>query len=129
MTPIEVKEHRVRLEMQRVEIIQFLTSLDQELRSLHPDVPQDSADCSVTNLSQEFHFAQASQRRLLLRRIEVAIQRIDEGSFGTCLGCGEPISRRRLEAVPWTQNCLHCQQLIERSADASSKQATSMQTE
>jgi DnaK suppressor protein len=44
------------------------------------------------------------------RGIATALRRIQQGTFGTCINCREDISRRRLEAVPWTLLCIDCQQ-------------------
>jgi len=113
MTKKEFKELKERLEKQLHEVQGFLGRLGQETRELELDVPQDSADRSVASLSQETLFEQASQRRQQLRRIEGALRRMDEGSFGTCQVCEREIARRRLEALPWTQYCLDCQEMIE----------------
>jgi len=113
MTKREFKELKERLEKQLHEVQGFLGRLGQETRELELDVPQDSADRSVASLSQETLFEQASQRRQQLRRIEGALRRMDEGSFGTCQVCEREIARRRLEALPWTQYCLDCQEMIE----------------
>ncbi len=113
MTKREFKELKERLERQLREVQGFLGRLGQETRELELDVPQDSADRSVASLSQETLFEQASQRRQQLRRIEGALRRMDEGCFGTCQVCEREIARRRLEALPWTQHCLECQEMIE----------------
>ena len=42
------------------------------------------------------------------RRVEAAIQRIDEGEYGTCIACGEPIPAKRLEADPTAATCIAC---------------------
>jgi len=44
----------------------------------------------------------------LLRAIEAAIERIDQGTYGVCTSCGEDISFARLSAVPWTSVCIAC---------------------
>jgi len=44
----------------------------------------------------------------LLRAIEAAIERIDQGTYGVCTSCGEDISFARLTAVPWTSVCIAC---------------------
>ena len=49
-----------------------------------------------------------------LRQIDAALNRIDDGEFGTCLECEEPISPKRLAAVPWATYCLRCQELDDR---------------
>src|SRR5580692_6355152 len=42
----------------------------------------------------------------LLRQVKAALQRIHDGGFGTCLDCEEPISPKRLAAVPWATRCI-----------------------
>ena len=49
----------------------------------------------------------------LLRAIEDALTRIRQGRFGTCEECGEPVSRARLEAVPWARHCKECKERLD----------------
>lgn len=51
----------------------------------------------------------------LLDLIKEASQRIDAGTFGVCLACGEKVERKRLELVPWAAYCVACQDLSERA--------------
>lgn len=46
----------------------------------------------------------------LLRAIEAALSRIEDGSYGVCTECGEDISEVRLKAVPWTSVCISCKE-------------------
>jgi DnaK suppressor protein len=46
----------------------------------------------------------------LLRAIEEALGRIRQGTYGICGVCNQPISRARLEAVPWTHHCRACKE-------------------
>ncbi len=46
----------------------------------------------------------------LLRAIEAALSRLDEGNYGVCTMCGEEISTARLKAVPWTSVCIACKE-------------------
>jgi DnaK suppressor protein len=46
----------------------------------------------------------------LLRAIEDALARIRQGRLGTCEECGQPISKARLEAVPWARHCKDCKE-------------------
>ena len=55
------------------------------------------------------------RRELELRNIAAALARIDEGSFGDCLECGEAIDPRRLEFDPSTPYCVRCAARMERS--------------
>ena len=47
---------------------------------------------------------------ILLRQVENALERIAVGEYGTCVGCREPISGKRLVALPWASLCLTCQE-------------------
>lgn len=46
----------------------------------------------------------------LLRAIEEALVRIEQGSFGVCQVCGKPVPKVRLDAVPWTRVCRACKE-------------------
>ena len=47
---------------------------------------------------------------LLAQQIRSAIDRITEGTYGVCLSCEEEISPKRLQAIPWAELCIHCQE-------------------
>ena len=115
----DVERLRQKLEFQRHETRQFLRHLDQEARSLDAEAAQDSADRCVISLSKEALFERSSQRRTVLGLIEAALKRIADGSFGTCVGCGDEIQDQRLQALPWTQFCLRCQSQLEEKIGAS----------
>jgi DnaK suppressor protein len=46
----------------------------------------------------------------ILQAIEGALRRIDEGIYGVCRDCGEPIAEARLNAIPWTGSCVSCKE-------------------
>jgi DnaK suppressor protein len=48
----------------------------------------------------------------LLREVQDALQRIAHGAYGVCFECDEPISVKRLDAVPWAKFCVSCQERI-----------------
>lgn len=113
MTPKEIVQLRDKLDNQRQESMRFLERLKDESRSLDTDSAQDSADWCVVNMSKESLFEQSSQKRTVLRLIDAALERMTRGSFGICVACGDEIQTRRLQAVPWTQFCLSCQEELE----------------
>ena len=69
--------------------------------------PVDMA-ASETSATIQMELKQADSK--LLRAIEDAIMRIRQDRFGTCEECGEPISKARLEAVPWSRYCKGCKE-------------------
>lgn len=115
----DMERLRQKLELHRHEARQFLSRMEQEAQSLDVEGTQDSADLCVINLSKEFLFERGSERTTLLRLIDAALARMSEGSFGLCVACGDEISSRRLEALPWTQFCLECQEALEERVGAS----------
>jgi len=54
-----------------------------------------------------------------LRLIEEALDRIEAGDYGICLGCEEPIPAKRLQALPWAKFCVECQQALSNMQDQS----------
>jgi DnaK suppressor protein len=49
----------------------------------------------------------------MLELIDAALSRIQDGTFGECLHCGQEIGAKRLAAIPWTRYCITCQELLE----------------
>lgn len=47
-----------------------------------------------------------------LKQVDAALQRMDSHEYGVCLACGEPISAKRLEAIPWAVCCIDCQERL-----------------
>jgi DnaK suppressor protein len=53
----------------------------------------------------------------LLRSVRLALRRMADGSFGSCLHCEEEISPKRVAALPWAANCIQCQELADRNKE------------
>lgn len=64
--------------------------------------------------TKELLMSMSTNDRQLLQSIDAALDRIDDGDYGKCANCGQPIQEKRLEAVPWARHCIRCQDLIER---------------
>jgi DnaK suppressor protein len=73
------------------------------------DLP-DETDLAATEVSQTLAFKLRDRERLLLSKINTALEKIEEGSFGTCEDCEEPIEPRRLEARPVSTLCIACKE-------------------
>ena len=70
----------------------------------------DPLDTTQRALEREMETRGLDRKALLVRQIRAAISRIDREEYGVCLECEEPISHKRLAAVPWAALCIHCQQ-------------------
>ncbi|MCK5012656.1 MAG: TraR/DksA family transcriptional regulator [Candidatus Omnitrophica bacterium] len=71
------------------------------------------ADVATDMYDREFNLGLASSEREALNKIEQALKRIDEESFGTCVECEKSIPSARLKALPYAETCLKCQEKIE----------------
>ena len=93
------------LKARKAEIESRLAKIDTDLGRLKS---ADSAERAVESENDEVleEFGQVGEGEL--RGIDAALDRIQEGTFGTCVRCGEPISVERLKAVPHTPFCKAC---------------------
>lgn len=85
------------------------SALKDEL-ALSPDDLADETDLAVSEISQNLIFKLRDRERQLLSKIDDALARIDDGSFGVCGDCEEPIEPRRLEARPVSTLCIACKE-------------------
>ncbi len=74
----------------------------------------DEIDSSVEEQERKLTMLLQDREQEKLEKIEDAIRRIEENSYGDCEECGEPISKKRLMIVPFTRLCINCQQEEER---------------
>ena len=77
------------------------------------DSIKDLGDQANTAYTREFFFELGNGDRRLLRDVVSALQKIDDGSFGTCERCSEDIAEKRLDALPFARYCIDCQRVIE----------------
>src|SRR5438093_1035357 len=77
------------------------------------DSVKDLGDQATSAYNREFLFELGNGDRRLLKEVVSALQKIDEGGFGDCERCGEAISEKRLEALPFARYCIECQRAVE----------------
>ena len=71
------------------------------------------ADVATDMYDREFNLGLASTEREVLQKIEQALKRIDDKIFGVCIECEKSIPFARLNAIPYVETCLRCQEKIE----------------
>ena len=69
-------------------------------------MPIHMADVGTDSYNQDFALSLANGERDLLRDVDAALNRIEEGTYGFCEGTGKPIAKARLEAMPWAKYCV-----------------------
>jgi DnaK suppressor protein len=78
------------------------------------DTALDDGDWSVVDLSEDISLRQLSTHRENLQKIDEALRKVDEGTYGICEDCGEEISDKRLKILPFAIYCTDCQENRER---------------
>jgi RNA polymerase-binding transcription factor DksA len=92
------------------------TESESESLSELSDVDQHPADIGTETFDRERDFSILEQVEAELADVERALQRLDDGTYGRCEVCGEPIEPERLEAVPFARYCIKHQTAAEREA-------------
>jgi DnaK suppressor protein len=100
---LESKAEEVRQSMSAQKAAQVVARLD---------VPSDEGDLSQQHHEEWIFLNRNTIDMKLLREISDALDRIDHDTYGICLECDEPISIKRLDAVPWARYCVTCQEAI-----------------
>ena len=103
----ELEEFRQMLLEKRRTLRSDLSELEEETTSRSggnlSSMPTHMADMGTDNFEHEFTLGLLESEQALLREIDVALQRIEERTYGICLGTGEQIPKARLRAKPWAK--------------------------
>jgi len=87
-------------------------SIKNDLNVSTDDLP-DEADLAASEISQSLTFELRNRERMMISKINTALTKIQDGSFGECESCEEEIEKRRLEARPFSTLCVACQEQTE----------------
>jgi RNA polymerase-binding protein DksA len=89
-------------------------SLEDETEEIVGSSDNHLGETATATLDREIDYSLEENSEQVLKAIEGALERIDEGTFGICQTCGEPISEERLEAIPYATQCIDCRRKGER---------------
>ncbi len=112
-----------KLEKQKEALLQEAEqTLNSRIGKEKESIP-DPTDQAVAELDDNFLLRLRGREQKLLKKIDEAIGRIEDGTYGVCDSCGEEIGVKRLEARPVTTLCIECktqqeeeEKLLERKA-------------
>ena len=110
MTKKQMEKFKKILLEKEADLVRVLRNRDEIAIEKTPDALDEvqraaERELAIRNLDRESR---------LLREVRAALKRIDDGTYGICIYTGEEISRKRLEAVPWTPFCLQAQEMFDR---------------
>lgn len=115
---------KAMLEDRRREIHDKLRSL-RETPPVEAGEVRDLEEQSVDDFVQEVDFVLMQMKSETLRKIDEAIQRLEDGSYGACVECAGEITSLRLSALPFAELCRSCQELKE-SRDAADRESRTL---
>ena len=110
MNKTELEKYKKILVTRRDELAKGLRNREDIAIEKTPDALDEvqlagERELAIRNLDRESN---------LLRNVRLALARIEDGSYGTCLHCDEEIKPKRLDAVPFTPYCIRCQEAADR---------------
>lgn len=116
---IDIQKMKERLEAKRAELKEQIAGLTEA----HPAVvnsdeasegPQDFEETAVDFLETQQEQSVLVNEQALLTEVEEALKRIENGTYGLCVVCGQPIPEKRLEAIPWASRCVKDEEQLEK---------------
>ncbi|WP_394832572.1 TraR/DksA C4-type zinc finger protein [Pendulispora rubella] len=110
----DLKKFKTLLTEKRDEIIKKAKQTLEEDMTLDANDLPDEMDLASSEYLQSFTFRLRGREKAFLDKINKALAKIEDGSFGVCEECGEEISLKRLEARPETNLCIRCKEDQER---------------
>lgn len=120
----EISKFKTLLEIERNKLIDGLNHIERDnLNRSQRDASGDlsgysfhMADQATDNFDREFSLDIASAEQNVLNRIDEALRKIDDGTYGVCETCEKPITLKRLKAVPYAKLCIKCKEDEEKNS-------------
>jgi DnaK suppressor protein len=111
---MDINSAKTRLQGKERELFEWIGTLQQNARESGTADVEDPIDSVISSEGKAGSFREATIEHRTLVAVQEALQRIENGTYGTCIDCGRQIEPARLEAVPWTPYCLADQEKHDR---------------
>ena len=108
--PGDLLEFKKILDQKQAELLQSL----RKREGIAIEKSADQMDEIQYASERDLAIQNADRETTLLREVKAALQRIRDGSFGTCIQCDWAVNPKRLAAVPWAPLCIECQEANDR---------------
>jgi DnaK suppressor protein len=116
LTDTFVTDQKLKLLEFREKIRENFRRFKEESLAISPDGLSEEGDVAQNHLDQKMTFSLRERDLKTLREIELALSKIEEGSYGICEESGEPIEKVRLEKSPWARLSLYYAELEEKES-------------
>ena len=120
LTKEQIKQFRQLLITERTKLAEEIKSIAQDVSTSPREASGDLsaytvhlADMAADTYDRELSMNIVSSEQEILYQIDDALKRLDDGSYGVCQQCNQPITMSRLKAVPYASLCINCQRAKE----------------
>ena len=110
MNKKDLKKFKDLLTGRKEDILKVATEAKEQGIGFSLDDLPDEVDLASSESEQSMSLRLRDRERVLLKKIEKMLAKIDEGTYGICESCGEEIGVKRLEARPVTDLCIRCKE-------------------
>ncbi|EFH79842.1 TraR/DksA family transcriptional regulator [Ktedonobacter racemifer] len=120
---LDLQQIKERLQAKEKEILERIKSLVEPpppepvdpIQAQASEGPQEFEDLAVDVQQDEQVQAIIAHQQALLQEVRNALKRLEDGTYGRCIDCGQPIPEKRLEAIPWAARCIQDEEKAQRS--------------
>ncbi len=110
MNKKELKKFKELLTTRREEIVKSVEATREKGMGFSLDDLPDEVDLASSESDQSMNLRLRDREQILLKKVEKALVKIEEGTYGICDNCSEEIGIKRLEARPVTELCIRCKE-------------------
>lgn len=120
MSPKTSKKKLERLLGIRGKLQRDLERLEEDVEKAQRELIEEAnrddrlADAAALAVGRDMGLTMEENVRMLLKKVELAIEAAEKGTYGACESCGKRIPAERLEAVPWASKCIECKRREEK---------------
>jgi len=113
--PSRYNELRLMLEDRRRELMNEVHGKIRDVRAEGGKEREvlDQGESSEVDIQEDIEFALIQMKSETLNKVDAALRRLEEGSYGNCFECGDEISPARLRALPFAVRCKDCEEARE----------------
>ena len=108
----DLQEIRKTLKAEQARLLQKVETRIEQDEGEREELNPDRSDLASDFIGRDRRFALRSIEVDMLEQVESALARLDDGSYGNCQECGDPIDPERLKALPYAPYCMSCQQKL-----------------
>jgi RNA polymerase-binding protein DksA len=120
LAPVNTERFREMLMDERTRLANAIDYLHEENPGTFEDEEEETfdnhlADSATVTFTREMDYSLEENAGHVITAIDEALKKIDDGTFGVCARCRNPIAEERLEAMPYATKCIDCKRLEERA--------------